>query len=199
MALAYNSNDETNFTMALSQLEWPNFNSLFNVDYALNEFYHLFMKTFLLCFPKTKPRKGKMGKKPWIDFKLLQRIEEKSRLSHKYKRNPNSIHKEALKISRNRLSNLLCKAKRWYYNLKLARSRSSSENWKIVKEITQPNRVGWSIALINNGGELLCEKSEIANAFKQFFVSLGLKLSESLVSLKSLINCHINFNPCICL
>lgn len=90
------------------------------------------------------------------------------------------MNREAYRISRNHLNNIMQKAKKWYYTTQLNKCLDPSKQWETLCQLLRPNAKIKGIESISRGNHSITNSLDIANAVNEFSISIGLKLAKSI-------------------
>ena len=126
-------------------------------------------------------------KKPWITKGILKSIEKKNRIYRKCIRTKNSTKKEELhnffKSYSNSLNNIARLSKENHYKTIFEDNKNKlNKVWEGIKEIININKKNTQqITNINNNGELITEKKQIANIFNHFFCNISKQIEKVII------------------
>ena len=199
--LSRNTFDKNSFTADLNKVDWKNAikenenpntsvaQLLRIVDGILDK--HAPMKAL------TK-KKTKSHNKPWITKGILKSISVKDNIYKKFLKTNPGIDKDKdnlfskFKSYRNKISNLLSKAKRTYYTDYFQNNLNDIKNtWKGIKEIISiSSKKSKQKISLNINKKLTTDDITIANSFNDYFSTVADRLSEKIVKSK---NSHHNF------
>lgn len=127
---------------------------------------------------ETKIKNKDSKRKPWITAGLLKSIKIKEELYIKTLDSPNNVELlSEYKKYKNKLSNLITKAKKTYFRSQINKNNNTTKQlWKTVNDICNKKT---SIKNINNirseYGVVLENKKDIANSFVKYYTQLGEK------------------------
>lgn len=118
---------------------------------------------------------------PWISFGLLQSINTKNKLHKKSVQEPSTINRQNFVTYRNRLSSLIRRAKKQYYERKLEEFKSNpAKLWKVLSSLIHRSKSNNNLPnqfLYNDIP--VSSPTEIANKFNDYFSSIASKLDDS--------------------
>ena len=126
-----------------------------------------------------------MSLKPWISPAILASINRRHALFVIKNQNPTDQNKLAYNTYRNTLNDLLREAKRRYLQNQLELNKTNSKKlWQVLNGVIKGKSTYSQLpdAFVNENGELISEKKEIAEAFNNFFISIGETLQRGVVS-----------------
>ena len=167
----YDKADISKLINDLQNAEWNNLIEAPNVDSA-TDFWN---KTFLSLVNKHVPSKKLRSLKPklpWITIREEQEIKLKHSLFRKYKNSGLQEDREAFRLQRNKVTQLLRKAERNYTITLFRSSRSTSSDtrfWSYIRSVTGKTHHRPIPNLITDAGTTLQNDMDKANAFNMFF------------------------------
>ena len=180
-------NEET-FLKDLSECPWSSLEAYDDIDDA----YHHWKTLFLDICDKHCPVVTKRVRKtfmPWIDQDIKNEIRLKHHYYDKAKETNLSVHWIMYKTLRNRVSNMMKRAKRIYYtNMILENKYKPQTMWKYLKELLPGKSKATPKGLIVDG-ELITDKMDMANIFNRYFTSVGEELA---MKIPPTAQCNIN-------
>ena len=133
----FKSEHVENFCSMLDHVDWGNLDRS-SVNSAYDSFLNTFSELYNSSFPvKVIQRKRlKTFRNPWLTKGIMKSINTKSKLYKKFLKNPTTENERAYKDFKNNLSNLIRTAKRNYYDLKLANSKTDLKaTWNILNMV----------------------------------------------------------------
>ena len=149
--------------------------------------YTLFHKAFVKCYNESFPFKITESKyktrKPWLTVGLKNSIKQKNKLFYKSRKMPTYENISLYKKFRHCLNMLLRRTERNHYDVIMNENRSNMKKmWSIIRNVIQKNKQVkiTDQILINN--KIVTNKTDIANAFNNFFVNIGYNLSKAIPS-----------------
>ena len=121
------------------------------------------------------------NKLPWINKELTDMIEYKNKLYLKWKKYKSQTNYNNYKRTNTRVASRLKKAKRDYYNARIQRAQSKNkEQWNVINEIIGKNKQRILPTAVKLNEVTYRDKFQIANAFNNYFVHIGLSLAQSI-------------------
>ena len=172
-----------NFSHKFSTINW---NLL--LSGSVNQMFRTFQSTinqiyYNSCPLKTKFISNKRLGKPWLSTELLKLIQCKS---HYFKLMKSGlIDYEWYKSYKNNLLSSIRRAKKSYYINVFSKSYGSNNMrrvWSTVHEVLRNSKSGKRIDKIVDLGHESVENMDIANVLNNYFVSVGVQLSENIPS-----------------
>ena len=152
-----------------------------NVNASYTEFFSNLMKLLNSYFPLVKLSRSKMKNKPYITPGIKISIKERNRLYEKYLSNKNTQTKAAWKLFRNKVSDVIKKSEKMYYQNQLQEHSNSSQGmWKVFGKIIKNKHTQNKINSINVNNQDITNTSPIAVEFNKYFSSVGVNLAKKL-------------------
>lgn len=131
---------------------------------------------------------------PWMSFDLWKLIKIKDNVLRNYKRNPSNVRcKELLDYISRKVQREKEHAKKNYYS-KLFNEANQKTAWKNINKVLGRNKEGDNTLKLNVNGQATTHGPTIANAFNDFFSSVGPQLATSINSHRE-INKYGTLNP----
>lgn len=153
---------------------------------SCNDAYNLFaekMKTaYQESFPLKRLSRKKQKDKKWLTQGIKNSIKTKHKLHQRYLDKPIDSRKENYKRYKNILTSACRTAEERYYKDLLSNKKSTVKHlWDIFGPIINPQKRKkcHNIDKLVCDGKAICDNKEIANAFNNYFVSIGSKLSDN--------------------
>ena len=182
----YSERNIFKFQSLLSETNWNGVLSCNAVNDAYNEFTKLFSLAINQSFPLVKQSRRSFKDKKWITPAIKVSIRHKNRLYKKYLTKPNPANEIAYKHYKNKVLDVIEKAKITFYTDKLNSDKAKVQDiWKVYAELlgSKKNKREIKIAKLLHNGETLTDNSSIADAFNSFFATIGEKLAKNVDSL----------------
>lgn len=154
-----------------------------NVFLSQYSFFHqTLINLFKRNFPEEMIKICYKNRLPFITSGLKKSIHQKHRLWQNYLTNPTEDNLIKSKIYNNKLTSLLRKSERDYYEKKFDLLENDvSKGWKVIKEIIGKNsKNNISNIKLNINGESITDLITICNAFNNYFVEIGPKLAKNI-------------------
>ena len=165
-----------------------NWNHIFNISDAQSAFTelqgvidHLIEK----CFPEQTVTMNYKNRHPWLTPKLKASIKKRNSMSNACKQNPDNmdLHNE-YKSYRNRVTSKIRNAQLQYHSNEFDIVKNDvSKSWNVLRMIIglgTTKRNSKTSFIIND--DIVSDSDNIANAFNNYFVSIGAELSDSISS-----------------
>lgn len=130
--------------------------------------------------------KGKIS--PWLNDEIKTEMNKRDSLLRKYRKSLNILDHENFKKQRNKVNNLVKKAKSQYHQKELNESASNPEKfWKKIKSIFPvKNKESCSKSFLVNDN-LTSDPDTIANGFCSFFTNIANKIKSKAIMLKDFV------------
>ena len=172
--------NRTTFLNDLSNIRWEEI--LIHNDNNVNKalFIDKLMIEYNKNFPiKTKTVSNKSLHTPWITRGIIKSCKTKFDLYRKAKAGLVSMNE--YKIYKNKLLNLIRKSKKQYFYNYFAKYKNNLKNvWKKLNSLTGKTKNNHTCNKININGKISTNKKDIANAFNNFFSTIGQNLNNEL-------------------
>lgn len=182
----YSTKNFNDFYLKLNAISWANVYQDTNPNSAFNTFYDTFYSTFNECFPLIKASRSWVKNKGWVTPALKKSIQTKSRLYKLWVKNKNAVTENNYKIYANILKKVIKKAKT-EFNKSIFNNRVSNAKsmWKQINRVFSKNAPKSSNnnmpTIIHNNKDLKDDK-EKADAFSEYFASVGENLAKNIPS-----------------
>lgn len=130
----------------------------------------------------TKLGRRHMPKQPWISFSLLQSINKKNDLYHKYIKTGKREDEVIYKTYRNILVSSIRTAKKLYYQRKLEENQSNPRKlFGTLLDLTHKSKRSKDLPeQFEINDKLVSDQYQIANHFNDFFATIGSSLNDAL-------------------
>lgn len=174
--IVYNQKLNIAFQNAMATL--PEGSAEIKVQFVLNTY-----KALKEQFSRTVSVEAKIkGFCPWMSFDIWKLIKIKNNLLRSQKRNPNNIRcKELLDHVSKKVQRAKDQAKKEYFS-KLFSTSNQKRIWTNINKILGRNKDTTNAIKLSVNGSLTSDDSSIANAFNDFFCSIGPQLAASIHS-----------------
>ena len=142
------------------------------------------------CSIAFKPNRKNTAIKPWISPGILCSINHKNKLFAEKTANPTNERVRKYTYYKNMLNTIIREAKRLYYKKEIeANKQKPKELWKTLNTLTKGNKepTKFPSVFLNENGEEISDREDIAEAFNTFFSTIGAKLQEKIP--------HTTMNP----
>ena len=185
----YRSFSNDNIAKFRSELSRTDFSEIMLFDcpnYAYTKFIDLYKTSFDTAFPlKTTTVKSRnMKREPWMTLGLLNSSRQKSKLYTRKLKKPTALNILQFKTYLKLFNKIKRKAKITYYKTILEENKHNiKQTWKVLKKaigkehdkINLPNT-------FNVENKSVSDKTEIADAFNNFFANIGYNVSHNVPS-----------------
>jgi hypothetical protein len=178
--------NEKNYTTFIQKVAASGLDDILRMDDP-ERAYTLFNNTLTSvhdeCFPLVRLSRKKHKSKPWVTAGIKKSVNHKNKLFRQYITKPDTKHKHKLAKYRSILRNVLNAAESQYYkNLLNSRQSSSRKMWSVINELisSKPPKKSADIKLLEYGNKTLTCKYDIANAFNNYFATIGNKLADEI-------------------
>jgi len=170
------------FKEQLSSLSWNNVLSEQEVNKSYQLFWEDFSNLYNLNFPlkKVKPNKNFHKINPFMTLGILTSRREKIRLHKKSLAFPSQDNLLAYRKYRNVFARILKASKKLYYATEFNKARKNpKKTWELINQAINNTVTVPKIDNITVNGHSTNNKSDIANAFNDFFADVGKNISDS--------------------
>ena len=154
-----------------------------NVHASYNDFFLNLVKLLDLFFPLVKLSRSKMKDKPYITPGIKVSIKHRDRLYEKYLNNKNKYTQAAWKSYRNKVSDIIKKSEKLYYQKQLKEHTNSCHGmWKVFGKIIKNKHRHNKINSINVNNLDITSTPLITEEFNKYFCSIGEHLAKKFES-----------------
>ena len=126
------------FRELLSQVDWTNIYITTDANESYNAFISKYTRQFEFCFRLKRTTRKQLDrlKTPWLTKGLRKSIKHKNRLYKAFIKSPSTLRESHYKNFRDKLTHLIRRAKRTYYDGKFERTKNDLKStWKLINEI----------------------------------------------------------------
>lgn len=169
----------------LGKEAWCNIYNINDIDTITDIFLMELQRAISRNTREIKIKKSEVQKKPWITAGLLKSVNKKNKLYQNLLKSPNNKQlEEEYKKYKNKLTNLIIKAKRAYIRNEINKNNTTTTNlWKTVNNICNKQKSTTNISNIESEvGIMLDNKKDIANSFAKYYTELGEKYASKINS-----------------
>ena len=140
------------------------------IESEIDNFYHLHQ----VCRKCTPLR-------PWIDSRLLERINTKNSLYKEYLKDKSSVRFAKFRTFRNQLKSDIRTSKKQYYCKLIEENKDNAKrSWQILNEVTGRTQTkSCTINQLSSKGKTVEGRVDIANTLNDFFSSIGTEINNS--------------------
>jgi hypothetical protein len=176
----YSEKNVSKFKTQIADINWQNLYSCDDTNGAYNNFIDHYTYAFNQCFPLIQKSRNRCKDKKWLTSALRVSIKHKTRLYKKYLNRPNLSNKAAYTFYKNKLVHCIQMAKQTYYMKLLTSDKANVQQiWKVYSELlgrkqTKSHKIP---KLVINGTPISGDQN-IANAFNDYFVTIGKNLAD---------------------
>ena len=111
---------------------------------------------------------------PWLTNTVKQQIRERDRLKLFAVKNKSESHWKAYKLSRNRVTDALRKAKASYYKVQFEKVKHDPKAaWKTVNQILNRKQMCQEINAVKTQNGEISDPTELAECFNDYFINVG--------------------------
>ena len=119
--------------------------------------------------------------KPWISPGILNSIKVKNKFYSKYVKSLDPFWYLKYKTYRDRLNHLIRTSKNMHYREYFRKFRTNcKKTWTGIRTFLSNKKLEQTSVNLQQDGEIITDQKIVANKFNEFFVSVGLKLSEKI-------------------
>ena len=158
-----------------------------NVNKAYNSFLEIYTNNYEKCCPLVKVREqnNPVNSKPWITSALKNAICKKNLLYKNFLKTPTSELKQKYKKYRNRLTSILRKSEKIYYEKLLnAYKNDTKKTWIVIKSVLKRNLVSpIHCKKFIHDGQSIEGGLNIAQSFNKYFTNVGPSLANQIKQL----------------
>ena len=156
----------------LYRIDWTFLNNLQDIEQMYDTFLSVITIAYNKCLPLV-PNKSKRLKirKPWINKSLIRCIQKKNKLYKKCIHNRSFVDENKFKSYRNKVNNLLRKAKKHYFCLKFGNSKNDIKGtWKTINTLLNKSKPKLPTYIMKDG-KMVENDQSIADEFNSYFIS----------------------------
>lgn len=178
----FNEANTRKFHEQLNTVNWNDVVDTTDCQEAYSKFHDYFCRCYEEAFPLVKIKIGYKTRKSWLTSALKESIKTKNKLYMLQLKKPSLDNINIYKKYKRNLQKLLRQAERNHYSELLNNNIGNiRKSWEVINEVINKKKKSTVITnkLLVNGRELK-DPERIANAFNDYFVNIGVKLSASL-------------------
>ena len=149
-----------------------------------NALWNDFKTKFLSVADKHAPirqRRVRSEYKPWLTNEIKQMSYHRDYLKKKSIKLRSTNYDEAYKRCKNKLNNLIKETKHEYFRNKLSNAENSKESWQTINELLNKRPKTTEVKELDIDGQLITDDDKIADAFNQYFSTIGSTLSDNII------------------
>lgn len=178
---SFNEKNKQKFRNRLLETDWANIIGDGSCQDAFSKFHSYFRKLYDDCFPLIQIRKSYKNRKNWLTIGLKNSIKVKNKMYIVSTKYPTSENKKTYSEYKRTLSRILKQAEREHYdNLFKQNVGNIRKSWEIIKEVINKSPNSRNISEFIIEGNRVTNANHIANAFNDFYLNIGTKISQSL-------------------
>ena len=164
----------------LSSIDWSLLDNHVDINAATIHFITLINEIYCDCFPiKTKIMGRKRISRPWLTSDVMKDIKLKSECFKKFKLG--LISAEVNKKVRNRVNNVVRKAKIKFYKTKFERNTGDIKStWRDLRKLVSLGTKRQLIDSVRVNGTVVDDENNIARCFNDYFSSAGTNVNASI-------------------
>ena len=172
--------NEDEFLRDLRMNEWNRVSILNNPNEMWNSWKHLLMSVIDKHAP-LKTKRIRNNRSPWITNELVGEIHKRDFLKKKATSTNDPLIWKEFKDARNKVNNLIKKAKRKYFSEKLDASKCDTrKTWRLINELQSRQCKSTKVSQIKSGHQVFTSPEDIAEAFNNHFTSIGQTLAREI-------------------
>ena len=180
----YSNMHERDLIEEVQSIRWENELPAGNANEIFNSFYSCISTTIDRHAPLKKLTKSevKFMAKPWITTAIRKSIKTKNELFKIYLKHKCEYNHGKYKIYRNKLKHLIIVSKKLYFNDYFTTNLNNiKETWKGIKQLVtiKPTK-SFGPSKIKGNNTLLTDPKTIANAFNNYFSTVGPNLAANI-------------------
>ena len=168
----------------LNNINWNDVYETEDVNMANKKFTSRLMSCFNKCCPLTITTTHRKNNKPWLTNGLINACRKKNYLYKCQLKSNDSEAKLRYRTYKNKLTSVLRKAEKQYYNNKLAECKNDMKGtWNVLNKLCGRNKEKPKQCefIINKGAKVHNEKC-ITDAFNDFYINVGPQLASKIDS-----------------
>ena len=169
------------FSADLEKVELMDFSETSN----LNQMYNRFHQKLLNTISKNAPKKTLLNKemklqtKPWIDIKILDKINEKNKLYKKFIKTQDTLWYTRYKNLRDDLKSIIDRNKKSYLKEYFQKhAKNSKETRNKINQILNNKKSGCDNIYLSENGIIITDPKQVTNQFTNNFVTVAENLTK---------------------
>ena len=119
--------------------------------------------------------------KPWLTNEIKHMSYHRDYLKKQSIKQRSTDYDKAYKRCKNKLNNLIKETKNEYFRNKLSNAKNSKESWQTINELLNKKPKTTEVKELDINGQLITDDDEIADAFNQYFSTIGSTLSDKII------------------
>ena len=156
----------------LYRIDWTFLNNLQDIEQMYDAFLSVITIAYNKCLPLVPNKSERLKiRKPWINKSLIRCIQKKNKLYKKFIHNRSFVNENKFKSYRNKVNNLLRKAKKHYFCLKFGNSKNDIKGtWKTINTLLNKSKPKLPTYIMKDG-KMVENDQSIADEFNSYFIS----------------------------
>ena len=178
-----NQSNLKTFKMLVSKNDWNDVMSKSTCGDAFDIFYAHIKSCYHQAFPLPliKMKQKSTTHAPWVTEGLRTATKVKNKLYKRSLRHPTALNKIEYAKYRNKLTQLLRKQHRNYYESLIQEIKNNlTKTWNIIKSVINNKRTMFKCSKFVNNNITMSDGLEIANHFNNYFANIGPNLAKSI-------------------
>ena len=184
----------------VAEVQSINWDAVFANDQDINSIFESFHKKITevidnhVPLRKLSKKECKLQVKPWITNGIRVPIDKKNKIYKEYLKYKTDYHLSIFRHYRNHLKHLLLVSKKQYYNNFFFRNNYNiKETWSGIKQLINVKVKSFNTSHAVQMGNLeLTDKQSAANAFNNYFLSVGPGLAAKIPSVSTTFEKYMN-------
>ena len=177
----YTSENKQSFLNELNEMDWQDVFRLDSTNDSFNSFHSILKKLHDKHFPKTKIKIRYKNNKPWLSDDLKESIKLKNKLYCISKKVPSVYNEENYRKFKNRLQHRMRAEEKTYYGELFHKYKGNmKKSWNLIKNIVYQGKKARIQSKFNSNGNIITDKSAIADKFNKFFTGIGPSLANAI-------------------
>ena len=123
-------------------------------------------------------------KKPWITDELIETMQKRDKLYHKYRRNKNPRTHEQYKASRNNITKMIKETKKEYFkNIIKSNIKNNKKLWQTINIYNNKNQKQekmYPTEIINQNQDIVQDPKKIADIFNEHYSTIGSRMAREI-------------------
>ena len=169
------------FKEYLNDVDWSEIINCNDCQLAYTRFHDFIITAYTNCFPVVECQSRYLNRLPWLSCELRRAIANKNKLYRKLRRCPTITNKRAYAECKQNLMREMRVAERGHYHELFERYiKDSKKTWSVIKEVIKGESVHSLPEEFEVNGSIVKDKNLIAEAFNDFFITIGPNVDESI-------------------
>ena len=128
-----------------------------------------------------RQRRVRTEDKPWLTNEIKHMSYHRDYLKKQPIKQRSTDCDKAYKRCKNKLNNLIKETKNEYFRNKPSNAKNSKESWQTINELLNKKPKTTEVKELDINGQLITDDDEIADAFNQYFSTIGSTLSDKII------------------